>query len=127
MLAVASTLLTGVNTVSVDTNTAFEMQGFNLDSIMQDAEVMEFDLLDNTSGQPIYHRQEMQVASTVENIQELQKAFEMPANKPKPKATKRHVMGLKRLPDERLPAKNRDNILRCREYRKNMNAKLGKE
>ena len=37
MLAVASTLLTGVNTVSVDTTTAFEMQGFNLDSIMQDA------------------------------------------------------------------------------------------
>ena len=51
MLVDASTLLTGVNTVSVDTNTAFEMQGFNLDSIMRDTEVMELDLLDNTSGQ----------------------------------------------------------------------------
>ena len=127
MLADANTLLTGVNTVIVDTNTTFEMQGFNLDSIMQDAEVMEFDLLDNTSGQPIYHQQEMQVVGTFDNIQELQKAFEVPTSKPKPSTTRRHVMGPKRLPDELLPPKNKDNILRCREYRKNKNTKLDKE
>ena len=57
----------------------------------------------------------MQSVSTIDNIQELQKVFEMPASMPKPKATKRHIMGPKRLHDRRLPAKNKDNILRCRE------------
>ena len=120
MLADACTLLTGVDTVSVDTSATFKIQGFNLDSIMQDAEVMEFDLLNSTPGQPTYHHQKMQVASTVENIQEPQKAFEIPASKLKLKATKKP-------PDERLPTKNKDKSLRCREYRKNKNAKLGKE
>ena len=108
MLADASILPTGVNTVSVDTNTTFEMKGSNLDSIMQEAEVMELDLLDNTSGQPIHPQQETQVVGTFDNIQELQKAFEMLAKKPKPKAIKGHVMGIKRLPDELLPAKNKN-------------------
>ena len=57
MLPDASTLPTGVDTISVDINTTFEMQDFNPDSIMQDAEAMEFKLLDSTSGKPFHHYQ----------------------------------------------------------------------
>ena len=99
MLADANTLLTGVDTASVDTKiTTFKMQGSNLDSIMQVAKAMELDL---------------------------QKPFEISASKPR--APKRYTMGPKRLPDELLPALNKDNIMKCRKYRKNKKAKLDME
>lgn len=91
----------------------------NIDTIF--AEDIDVNLLENFAEEPILPTQELNIVGTFENLSDIIKALE-PA---KPK--QRHMKGPKQQPLHKLPKENHDNVKRCREYRKNKNARAFEE
>lgn len=85
------------------------------------AEGMDFNLLENYTEEAILQTQELNLVGIFDNHSDMFKALE-PA---KPK--QRHMKGPKQQPLSKLPKENHKNVERCREYRKNKNARAYKE
>lgn len=91
----------------------------NIDTIL--AEQIDFNLLDNYAEEPILQTQELNIVGTFDNYSDMIKALE-PA---KPK--QRHMKGPKPQPLHKLPKENHSNVMRCRKYRKDKNARAFEE
>jgi hypothetical protein len=108
-----------VQPTSSCTDLLHEIDISNIDTIL--AEEIDFDLLDNYTEESSLQTQELNIVGTFECFSDMVKALE-PA---KPK--KRHMKGSKPQPLHKLPKENISNVLRCREYRKNKNARAYEE
>jgi len=86
---------------------------------------IQFDLLDATvlGPDPDYVPPTATIVKTFKDLPELVKAMGR-EHKAKTRTKKRHTKGPVQLPLEQIPEENRNNVIRCREYRKNKTVKL---
>ena len=91
----------------------------DIDTIL--AEDIDFTLLDDYAEEPILQTQELNIVGTFDNYSDLIKALE-PA-----KTKQRNMKGRKQQPLHKLPKENHSNVMRCRKYRRDKNARAFEE
>jgi len=116
-------------------STELGIQGINLETIMTEAEGLEFTLLDSDNIEetnifdeelaipPQLDNPSTTYVGTFENMADIMKAFSVKPPNSKQKV-KKHNLSRKQKPLKNILPENLDNVMRCREYRKKKNIKL---
>merc|ERR1712192_90484 len=104
-------------------------QTWDLGAIMQDSSNIQFVVVDNGDSQAVAD-QEFTLIGTYDNYPEMIQANpSLSSEKEKddgtesPKEPRRHKKGPKKADLSEIPVGNRQNVIRCRKYRKNKNIK----
>ena len=105
-------------------------QTLDLGAIMQDSSNIQFVVVDNGDSPAADANQEFTLIGTYDNYPEMIQANpSLSAEKEKddgtdsPKEPRRHTKGPKKADLSEIPVQNRQNVIRCRKYRRNKNIK----